>query len=223
MTGSDARWDGHFWQYGSRCETDKRFPACGRAGGQQQEPRVGCAKWGGRERVQPSAQLGSARTDCDSRWVCRKRLCCTAPSLAPGVETDFMSAEMIDDLPTPSSPISATRISRGAILPRASGCVCSSRSARSGDSRAGGRAGSRVCAEAIANGSSLGVESLSLSLSRDPLSSLEPGCHREASSRVTHTKPSLPPRRSSSQRKAVSLALSLSLAVVIAQPHPLSP
>lgn len=52
-------------------------------------------------------------------------------------------------------------------------------------------------------------QTLSRSLSR-PTRRIGPGCRREASSRVTRTRPSPPPRRSSSQRKAVSLLLSLS-------------
>lgn len=74
------------------------------------------SKWGGREGAAVSSlQLAPARTAYESRWSGQKLL---APWLPHGVETDFMSAEMMDDLPTPSSPISATRISRGAIFPR---------------------------------------------------------------------------------------------------------
>lgn len=77
-----------------------------------------------------------------------------------------MSAEMMDDLPTPSSPISATRISRGAISLSQSECLALK--ALGPTTRGGEGSGSSrlFCAEAIANFSLIACLSLSLSLSR---------------------------------------------------------
>ena len=89
---------------------------CGRAGGNR-EPRIGCAKWGeGEDAAVSSFRFGFGRTRGIRGHASDRAVELYSPvPCAPCVETDFMSAEMMDDLPTPSSPISATRISRGAI------------------------------------------------------------------------------------------------------------
>lgn len=81
MAGSDARWDGHFWQDSSRCEADKRFSAGGRAATGNRGLDVPS---GERERMQPSAHFAS---DSDGLGAFEGMQAielwnCTAPSLA---------------------------------------------------------------------------------------------------------------------------------------------